>query len=108
MAIDDPAPVRVGLLGCSNVGGALLKLVLEQADAIAARTGVRLEITHVAVRNTAKPRLVAVPDGLLTHDTESVVTAEDTDVIVEVMGGIEPARSLILAALKAGKPVVTA
>jgi homoserine dehydrogenase len=100
--------VRVGVLGCGNVGGALIQLLAQDADAIAERTGLRLEVTRVAVRSTARERNVAVPPERLTTDAESVVTADDVDVVVEVIGGIEPARSLILDALKAGKPVVTA
>lgn len=102
------SPVRVGLLGCSNVGGALVKLVQDHADSIAERNGVRLEITRIAVRNLAKERAVPIPDGVLTHDSAGVVTDPDIDVVVEAMGGIEPARTLILDALKSGKPVVTA
>ena len=101
-------PVRVGLLGCGNVGGALAGLLAEDAETIFARTGLRLELVRVAVRNTAKARGHAVPEELLTNDAASVVTDDAVDVVVEVIGGIEPARSLILDALKAGKPVVTA
>ena len=102
------APVRVGVLGCGNVGGGLVQLLTTDADAIETRTGVRLELAKVAVRNTAKERGVAIPEGILTHDAESVVDDAGVDVVVEVIGGIEPARTLILDALKAGKPVVTA
>src|SRR3954452_21348906 len=101
------ASVRVGVLGCGNVGGGLVQLLTTDADAIETRTGVRLELTRVAVRNTAKERGVVIPDGILTHDAEAVVNDPDVDVVVEVIGGIEPARSFILDALKAGKPVVT-
>lgn len=100
--------VKVGLLGCGNVGGALVRILQDDADGIARRTGLRLEVTRVAVRNAAKQRDVKVADGVLTHDAEAVVTDPSVDVVVEVIGGIEPARGLILAALKAGKPVVTA
>ena len=100
--------VRVGLLGCGNVGGALVQLIDREAEAIANRTGVRLAIHRVAVRNTARPRDVVLEPGVLTHDAESVVADPDIDVVVEVIGGIEPARTLILDALKAGKPVITA
>jgi len=100
--------VRVGLLGCGNVGGGLVQLLTDDADTIEARTGMRLELTRVAVRNIAKERSVAIPERALTHDAEEVVTAADVDVVVECIGGIEPARALILDALKAGKPVVTA
>jgi homoserine dehydrogenase len=100
--------VRVGVLGCGNVGAALVQLVEEQAPSVAARTGIKLEITRVAVRNLSRERDVALAEGVLTRDVESVVTDPAVDVVVEVMGGIEPARELILAALQAGKPVVTA
>jgi homoserine dehydrogenase len=100
--------VRVGLLGCGHVGGALARLLLEDADAIEARTGLRLELVAVAVRSVTKERTAAVPQAVLTHDAQAVVNDPDVDVVVEVIGGIEPARGLILEALKAGKPVVTA
>ena len=102
------APVRVGLLGCGNVGGALVQILESDAEVISARTGLRLEVTRVAVRNVAKDRSVELADGVLTHDAAAVATAPEVDVVVEVIGGIEPARGLILAALKSGKPVVTA
>src|SRR4051812_18278563 len=102
------SPVRVGVLGCGNVGGGLVQLLTTDSDALSERTGLRLELTRVAVHNTAKERAVAIPEGCLTHDAASVVTDPEVDVVVEGIGGIEPARSLILDALKAGKPVVTA
>src|SRR5207247_2164599 len=71
------------------------------------RTAVRLEIARIAVRNLSKARAVTVPEGCLTHDAGAVVNDPAIDVIVEVIGGIEPARSLVLDALKSGKPVVT-
>lgn len=96
------------MLGCGTVGSSLIELVDRQTDAIAARTGVRLRITRVAVRNAAKDRGVPLPPQVFTHDAASVVADPDIDVVVEVMGGIEPARTLLLDALGAGKPVVTA
>jgi homoserine dehydrogenase len=101
------SPVRVGILGCGNVGAALVNLLATQGDAIEARTGLRLEVARVAVRNLAKSRDVVLPEGTLTHDANEVVNDPTIDVIVEVIGGIEPARSLVLDALKAGKPVIT-
>jgi homoserine dehydrogenase len=98
----------VGLLGCGNVGAALVQLVAAQADVIEARTGVRLVITRVAVRNLSRDRDAELPDGVLTRDARDVVADPDIDLVVEVIGGIEPARELILTALNAGKPVVTA
>jgi len=100
--------VRVGLLGCGNVGAPLAALVRRRADDIAIRTGVRLEIARVAVRSPAKDRGIELDSGVLTHDAAAVVDDPDIDVVVELIGGIEPARELILAAIKAGKPVVTA
>ena len=102
------APVRVAVLGCSNVGAALVQLLTEQADDIAERTGVRLELVRVAVRDLTKERPIKVADGVLTDDTAGVIADADVDVVVEVMGGIEPARTFILDALSSGKPVVSA
>jgi homoserine dehydrogenase len=90
------------------VGAALVQLVEERAPAIAARTGIHLEVTRVAVRNLSREREVSLAEGVLTRDVDGVVADAAVDVVVEVMGGIEPARELILAALEAGKPVVTA
>jgi homoserine dehydrogenase len=103
-----PEPVRVGLLGCGNVGAALVELIRTRSDDIAARTGVALEVARVAVRSTTKERSVALPEGVLTHDAAGLVTDPEIDIVVEVIGGIEPARELILDAIKAGKPVITA
>ena len=103
-----PEPVRVGLLGCGNVGAALVELIRTRSDDIAARTGLALEVARVAVRSITKERSVALPEGVLTHDAAGVVTDPDVDVVVEVIGGIEPARELTLDAIKAGKPVITA
>jgi homoserine dehydrogenase len=101
-------PVRIGLLGCGNVGAALVEVVQDQADVIEARTGLALEIARVAVRSASRDRPVELADGVLTTDAASVVADPSIDVVVEVIGGIEPARELILAALEAKKPVVTA
>ena len=102
------ATVRVGLLGCGNVGAGLVALLTRGPDELAARSGVRLELARVAVRSLSRERAVSLADGLVTTDADSVVRDPEVDVVVEVIGGIEPARSLILAALEAGKPVVTA
>ena len=100
--------VRVGVLGCGNVGAALVQLVEQQHEAIAARTGIDLQVTRVAVRNVSRARDVALPEGVLTRDAAAVVADPEVDVVVEVIGGIEPARELILTAFRNGKPVVTA
>src|SRR5204863_4804537 len=78
------------------------------ADGIEERTGLRLDVRRIAVRDVTKDRGLALPDERFTDDAFAVVSDPDVDVIVEIIGGIEPARSLILDALKAGKPVITA
>lgn len=100
--------VRIGVLGCGNVGAAFVRLVEQQSPTIELRTGIRLEVVSVAVRNMSRDRGVQLPEGLLTRDAHAVVSDPSIDLIVEVIGGIEPARELITAALAAGKPVVTA
>jgi homoserine dehydrogenase len=99
--------IRLGVLGCGNVGAALVQLVDEQADAIEARSGVRLVVQKVAVRNLSAQRSVQLPEGVLTRDAAAVVDDPDIDLVVELIGGIEPARELITRALRNGKPVVT-
>ena len=100
--------MRVGILGCGNVGAALVQLIDARRDEIAARTGLRLEVARVAVRSLTRERPVDLPADVLTRDASEVIDDPAIDVVVEVIGGIEPARELILQALKSGKPVVTA
>ena len=102
------APLKVAVLGCGSVGSQVVRLLGEQAADLAARVGAPLELVGVAVRRLDAPREVEVPEGLLTTDALGLVTRGDVDVVVEVIGGIEPARSLILAALESGASVVTA
>ena len=101
------ALIGVGILGGGTVGSALVGLLAERRADIAARCGVELETVAVAVRTPERAR-PGVPAGLLTGDAAAVVAHPDVDVVVELMGGLEPARELLLAALAAGKPVVTA
>ena len=100
--------IRLGVLGCGNVGAAFVQLVAAQADTIEQRTGVRLEVTRVAVRNLSAPREVQLGESVLTRDSFGVVADPEIDLVVEVIGGIEPARELITTALRNGKPVITA
>ncbi|MFN8040555.1 MAG: homoserine dehydrogenase [Acidimicrobiales bacterium] len=104
----EPSPVRVGILGCGTVGASLVRLVAAEADTIAARTGLRLQVTRVAVRDTSRDRGIDLAPGVLTDDAAALVVDPEVDVVVETIGGIEPARTLLLAALAEGKPVVTA
>ena len=100
--------MNIGVLGCGNVGAALVQLVGDRADDIEARTGIRLAVAKVAVRSLSKERDVELPAKVFTTDATQVVADPEVDLVVEVIGGIEPARQLILDALAAGKPVVTA
>src|ERR1700735_1066654 len=104
-----PLPTfKVALLGCGSVGSQVARLLTEQADDLALRTGARLELAGIAVRRVGHRRAAEIDVNLLTADAYALATRPDVDIVVEVIGGIEPARSLMLAALKSGKPVVTA
>ena len=100
--------LRIGLLGCGNVGAALVTLLDEQRATVAARTGIELQITRIAVRSTAKDRGLRTEPSVFCADAAAVVSDPDIDIVVEVVGGIEPARTLVRDAVAAGKPVVTA
>jgi homoserine dehydrogenase len=105
---DKPGKVlRVALLGCGVVGTQVARLLAEQADDLAVRSGARLELAGIAVRRMSHPR-PGVDPALLTTDAVGLATRPDIDIVIEVIGGIEPARSLILAAMENGKSVVTA
>jgi len=100
--------LRIALLGCGVVGTEVIRLLTEQADDLTARIGARPEIVGVAVRRPQRRRDVPLDPGLFTTDAEALVSRDDIDVVVEMIGGIEPARSLILTALESGASVVTA
>jgi homoserine dehydrogenase len=99
--------LRVGLLGAGHVGAEVFRLMLANQDDLAARSGAGLVITKVAVRELKSDR-PGIPRELLTDDAESIVTDPNIDLVIEVMGGVEPARTLILKAMENGKAVVTA
>jgi homoserine dehydrogenase len=101
-----PTALRVALLGCGVVGTQVVRLLTEQSSDLAARVGAPLELVGVAVRDASAPRDPAVDRALLTEDAEGLVRR--ADIVIEVMGGIEPARSLLLSAVAAGASVVTA
>ncbi len=98
----------MALLGCGTVGSEVYRLLTQQSADLAARIGARLEVTGVAVRRPGRARSVAVDPALLTADSMELVTRPDVDIVIEVIGGIEPVRSLLLAAMKSGKSVVSA
>ena len=100
--------VGVGLLGAGTVGGTLISRLVNDREAIEAKTGLTLEVRRVAVRDREKRRSFDLPDGVVTADPSEVVDDPSVQLIVELMGGREPAGDLVLSALNAGKPVVTA
>ena len=98
--------LRVALLGCGSVGAQVARLILEHGDELAARIGARLTLAGIAVRTIDAERDVPLPAELFTTDAERLV--QGADIVIELMGGIEPARTLILQALQGGADVVTA
>jgi len=99
--------LKIALLGCGNVGTQVARLLREEADELAVRTGARLELAGIAVRRLDRPR-PGIDPALLTTDAMELATRPDIDIVIEVVGGIEPARSVLLAAMKNGKSIVTA
>ncbi|HWB37962.1 MAG TPA: homoserine dehydrogenase, partial [Rugosimonospora sp.] len=101
--------VRVALLGCGTVGAEVVRLLHEQADDLTARVGAPLEIVGIAVRRLDRDRgTLPVPPEIFTTDALGLVKRDDVDVVVEVVGGIEPARTWLVEALRRGRSVVTA
>ena len=102
------APLRVAVLGAGTVGREVVRALLEHGERLCAFDGAPLILAGVACRDLGRARSAGIPAKLLTDAPAHLVASADTDVIVELMGGDEPARTLIAAALSAGKPVVTA
>jgi homoserine dehydrogenase len=102
-------PVRVALLGCGTVGAEVVRLLDRQRDDLTARIGAPIELAGIAVRRLGRDRgPLPVDPALFTTDALSLIKRDDVDVVVEVVGGIEPARTWLVEALRAGKSVVTA
>jgi homoserine dehydrogenase len=102
-----PKTMKIALLGCGSVGSQVARLLQEQATDLSLRAGARLELAGIAVRRLSHPR-PGVDPALLTDDAVELATRPDVDIVVEVIGGLQPAESLLLAAMKTGKSVVTA
>jgi homoserine dehydrogenase len=100
--------IGIGLLGAGTVGGTLVSRLIGDADAISSKTGLTFDVRRVGVQNLSKERPFSLAPGLLTDQLEEVVDDPSVDLVVEVMGGLDPAGDLILRALEAGKPVISA
>jgi homoserine dehydrogenase len=105
---EEDRTVRIGLLGSGTVGAAVIRLLDEHGDDVTRRVGVRLEVARVAVRDPGRERGLPLSSDLFTDDPRAVVDDPSIDIVCELMGGLEPARELLLAALGSGKSVVTA
>ena len=101
-------PVRIALLGCGTVGEGVVRLLRRNAPILESRLGTPLVLAGIADRSLKPNPAIGVPRSLITRDAAALVEREDIDLVVELFGGIEPARGLILRALRAGKDVVTA
>jgi homoserine dehydrogenase len=101
-------PLRVALLGCGVVGSEVARLMVATGADLAARIGTGIELSGIAVRRPARNRALPVDPSLFTTDAAALAARPDNDVVIEVIGGIEPARSLILSAMEQGASVVTA
>lgn len=99
-------PIRIGLLGAGSVGSQVARLLIENREELAKRVGAELQLVGIAVRNKSAKRDVELPKDLLTEDAESVILG--SDIVIELAGGIEPAKSWISTALNAGADVITA
>jgi homoserine dehydrogenase len=100
--------VRLAVLGCGNVGSALVGILQDRVDALAVQSGARLEIGGIAVNDLSLSRAPHIPIELLTTRAADLVADPSIHVVIELIGGLEPAEALVRAALDAGKPVVTA
>ncbi|MBC9226661.1 homoserine dehydrogenase [Aeromicrobium sp. 636] len=107
-APDGARPIRIAMLGCGVVGTEVARFLVRDAEELGRRVGAPIELVGIAVRRIDRTRDLDLPAELFTTDARGLVTRGDLDVVIEVIGGIEPARELILAALESGASVVTA
>jgi homoserine dehydrogenase len=101
-------PLRIGMIGLGTVGSGVARLLTDHAERMTARAARPLTLARVAVRDLQKPRTLQLPGVSFTDDPHAVAAADDVDVVLELMGGLDPAREVVLTALAHGKDVVTA
>jgi homoserine dehydrogenase len=100
--------IRVGQIGCGTVGSGVVSILRDNAEVICKRTGCEIRMKAVGVKDLSDPRYAEVPEEMLTTDAMEIIADPEVDILVEVMGGIEPARTFILEAISHGKHVVSA
>ncbi len=100
--------IRLGLIGCGVVGGGVIRLLRDRGDEIASCVGADIEVVKIAVRDLARKRPDILNDSMLTADPFEIVNSNEVDIVVEVMGGEEPALALALKAVEHKKHIVTA
>mgnify|MGYP003477384400 FL=1 len=99
---------KIGLLGFGNVGGGTYKILTENKEIIEERIGVSPEVVKILARSKGKKRFAEAPESIMTVDPDEILNNEDIDIVVEMLGGIEPATSFMLQAMKNGKHVISA
>lgn len=100
--------IKIGLIGLGTVGSGVIKVLQENNDLIGSRLGARIKVSKIAVRNISAPRKVGVDAALLTENVRDILEDPEIQIVVELMGGYEPAKSFMSSAMKAGKHIVTA
>src|SRR5690349_7918268 len=100
--------IKIGVLGLGVVGSGTVRILQENADAIAQRAGARLVVKKIAVRSLDKPRAVTVDRALLTDNPFEVIEDPEIDILAELIGGVEPAHEFVMRAIQSGKNIVTA
>lgn len=100
--------VKIGLIGWGTVGSGVSRLLLERSDLLRSRTDIQLKLSKIASRNIRRPRGIEVDPSILTTDVDEILEDDQIDIVIELVGGLEPARSFILKAIENGKHVVTA
>ena len=102
------SPLKVAIIGVGTVGSGVARILLEQPERMTRRAGRPIELRRAVVRDVNKPRDVDLPEAMLTDDIETVVNDDQIDVAIQLIGGLEPARQIMLSLLESGKDVVTA